>query len=116
MGLALRRFLTCLLDDFSRLDDVVIAACEMFDNSIQHTRSKLPGGEVTVEVRRWPGCCVTLSVTDQGGPGEPRVRQLTADRLLDEHGRGLSMLDTVTSCWGWHGDVRGRSVTAIILG
>ncbi|GAA4631385.1 hypothetical protein GCM10023196_060630 [Actinoallomurus vinaceus] len=40
------------------------------------------------------------------------------DRLTDdgENGRGLAILNALTTCWGWHGDVRGRTVTAIFLG
>jgi serine/threonine-protein kinase RsbW len=108
-----RRFVAALLADHPRVDDVVSTAAELFNNAIQHTRSRLPGGHLTLEVRRWPGCCVTLAVTDQGGPGEPRVRELTGDR---ENGRGLAILSALTTSWGWHGDVRGRTVTAIFLG
>ena len=109
----LRRFVSCLLDGFPRLDDVVTAAMELFANALQHSDSRLPGGRIGLEVRRWPGCCVTLAVTDQGGLNGPRVCELTQD---GEHGRGLAILNAVTTCWGWHGDVRGRTVTALFLG
>jgi serine/threonine-protein kinase RsbW len=92
---------------------LVSTAAELFNNAIQHTRSKLPRGHLILEVRRWPGCCATLAVTDQGGPGEPYPRELTDD---GENGRGLAILNALTTCWGWHGDVRGRTVTAIFLG
>jgi serine/threonine-protein kinase RsbW len=108
-----RRFVAALFADHPAMDDVVSTAAELFNNAIQHTRSKLPGGHLILEVRRWPGCCATLAVTDQGGPDEPRTRELTSDR---ENGRGLAILSALTTSWGWHGDVRGRTVTAIFLG
>lgn len=108
-----RRFVGTLLADLPNVDDVIAAAAELFGNAIGHTRSGLPGGHLTLEVRRWPGCGVTLSVTDQGGPGEPRAREPTDDL---ESGRGLTMLSAFATAWGWHGDVRGRTVTAIFLG
>jgi anti-sigma regulatory factor (Ser/Thr protein kinase) len=108
----LRRFVGCLLDGFPRLDDVVSVVVEMFDNAIQHSDSRLPGGRVTLEIRRWPGCCVTVAVADQGGPGAP-CRQRFTDDL--EHGRGLTILSALTTRWGWHGDTRGRTVTALFL-
>ena len=108
----LRRFLACLLADFPNLDDVISAAAEMYDNGIQHTLSKQPGGVIRVEVRRWPSHCVTVALTDQGGPNEPRPREADEN---DEHGRGLAILNATTTYWGWHGDMRGRTVTAIFL-
>ncbi len=108
-----RRFVTTLFTDHPQGDDVVSVAAELFNNAIQHTRSQLPGGRLILEVRRWPGRCATLAVTDQGGPGEPRARALSGDQ---ESGRGLAILGALTTSWGWHGDVRGRTVTAIFLG
>ena len=107
-----RRFVTTLFADDPQGDDVVSVAAELFNNAIQHTRSQLPGGRLVLEVRRWPGRCATLAVTDQGGPGEPRARDLSGDQ---ESGRGLAILSALTTSWGWHGDVRGRTVTAIFL-
>jgi anti-sigma regulatory factor (Ser/Thr protein kinase) len=109
----LRRFVGCLLAGFPGLEEVVAAAAEMFGNAVRHSYSGLPGGKVTAEVRRWPGYYVTLALTDQGGPNEPRSCPLTDDA---ESGRGLAILSAVTTCWSWHGDARARTVTAIFLG
>jgi serine/threonine-protein kinase RsbW len=111
-----RHFVSFLLADFSMVGGVVEVTGELVCNAVQHTLSKLPGGLVTVEVRRWPGGCVTLSVSDQGGKNEPHARPLDDSTLLDEGGRGLGIVSATATHWGWTGDVRGRTVTALFLG
>ncbi|MDB4873200.1 MAG: putative anti-sigma regulatory factor, serine/threonine protein kinase [Gemmatimonadales bacterium] len=112
----IRHFVACLLTDFPFVDDIVNATAELVANALRHTRSGKPGGHLTIEVRRWPGCCVTLAVTDQGSPDAPHVPQRANDDLFEETGRGLMILDAISSCWGWHGDTRGRTVTALFIG
>jgi serine/threonine-protein kinase RsbW len=112
----IRHFVACLLADLPDLHDIVNATAELIANALRHTRSGLPGGHLTIEIRRWPGHCVTLAVTDQGGPHTPRLPEPTEDDLLQESGRGLMILDATTTNWGWHGDVRGRTVTALFVG
>jgi serine/threonine-protein kinase RsbW len=111
----IRRFVNCLLADFPRVDDIVTATAELVANAIAHTRSGGPDGRLTIEVRHWPNCCVALSVTDQGSPGIPRIPEPNDDDPFEEHGRGLLILDAASTCWGWTGDTRGRTVTALFV-
>jgi anti-sigma regulatory factor (Ser/Thr protein kinase) len=104
-----RRFVAFLLDDFPKSGDVVQAAGELAANAIQHTRSAAPGGLLVVEVRSCPGH-VAVSVTDQGGPNEPR---LTEADLLAGHGLGLHLVAATAAQWRWRGDATGRTVTAL---
>ncbi|MGI8333240.1 ATP-binding protein [Actinomadura scrupuli] len=112
----IRHFVACLLADFARLDDIVNATAELVANAVRHTRSGQPGGQLTIEIRRWPGHCVTLAVTDQGGPHVPHLPEPTEEDSLAESGRGLMILGAITNSWGWTGDTRGRTVTALFLG
>lgn len=111
-----RHFIACLLADFPGVDDIVNAAAELVANALIHTRSGKPGGHLTIEVRRWTHCCVSLAVTDQGSPGQPHVPERADDGHFEETGRGLMILDATSTCWGWTGDTRGRTVTALFIG
>src|SRR5690606_41520467 len=52
---------------------------------------------------------VIVYVTDQGGPGHPRLRDITD---LAEGGRGLLTVEALTATWSWTGDSQGRTVRA----
>ncbi|RAY13682.1 ATP-binding protein [Actinomadura craniellae] len=106
---AARRFVTCLLDGHPCLDDMVLAVDELVVNALRHTKSGQCGGSFTVEVLCRDGG-VAVSVADQGGPGEPAARD-AAD--TDESGRGLRTVSLTAETWGWHGNDRGRTVTAV---
>lgn len=104
-----RRFVAFLLDDHPKADDAVQAVAELAANAVQHTLSSAPGGLLVVEVRRCPGH-VAISVTDQGGPNEPRPVE---PHLLAGHGLGLRLVAATATRWSWHGDGTGRTVTAL---
>ncbi|MCO5992371.1 ATP-binding protein [Actinoallomurus rhizosphaericola] len=104
-----RRFVSCLLADHPCLDDVVLTVDEMVVNALRHTKSGQDGGSFTVEVR-FVRDLVAVSVTDQGGPGEPVARDAA---VTDESGRGLRTISLTAESWGWHGNDRGRTVTAV---
>ena len=107
---AVRRFVACLLGDgCPRLDDVLLAADELVGNALRHTKSGQQGGSITVQLRL-DADGVTVSVADQGGPSEPAARE-AAD--LDESGRGLRTVALLATSWGWHGNDRGRTVSAV---
>lgn len=109
---AVRRFVGCLLADCPYLDDVLLAADELVVNALRHTKSGQSGGRFVVEI----GCAggrVSVSVTDQGGPGEPTCRE--ADELA-ESGRGLRTIAHTAASWGWHGNDEGRVVSAVFTG
>ncbi|HEX6469754.1 MAG TPA: ATP-binding protein [Streptosporangiaceae bacterium] len=106
-----RRFVAVLLADHPRGDDAVLAVGELAANALQHTLSAAPGGVLVVEVRRWHAeGRVAVSVTDQGGPTEPRPAD---PDYLAGHGRGLHLIAATAAWWGWSGDATGRTVTAV---
>jgi anti-sigma regulatory factor (Ser/Thr protein kinase) len=106
-----RKFIEFLAAGCPEADDVVQSADELFNNAIEHTRCALPGGLVLVEVRRWGGQCVAIAITDQGGPDVPRAN--LAEDGESEHGRGLRTVAATAMSWGWYGNSRGRTVTAM---
>jgi serine/threonine-protein kinase RsbW len=118
-GAALREFVGFLLFDCKCGTDAVLTADELFGNAIAYTRSGQLGGLVTIEVRRWNEGCVSIAVADQGGTSEPRSKPLqeieSPDEIddLDEHGRGLQTIGNLATRWGWHGNEKGRTVTAV---
>jgi anti-sigma regulatory factor (Ser/Thr protein kinase) len=109
---AVRRFVGCLLAGCPYLDDVLLAADELVVNALRHTKSGQDGGSFTVEVIRQDGR-VAVSVTDQGGPGEPAIVNAAE---FDECGRGLRTVSLTAASWGWHGNDEGRTVTAVFAG
>ncbi|MGI5421545.1 ATP-binding protein [Actinomadura luteofluorescens] len=107
-----RRFVGCLLDGCPFLDDVLLAADELVVNALRHSKSGQVGGSFSIEIVR-DGGLVAVSVTDQGGPGEPAA--LDAAELA-ESGRGLRTISLTAASWGWHGNGEGRTVTAVFAG
>jgi anti-sigma regulatory factor (Ser/Thr protein kinase) len=85
---------------------VDLLTTELFTNAIVHTRSGLPGGTVTVTIRI-TGDAVVVTVLDQGSPDAPL---LAAAGALDEHGRGLRLVDVLADDWGTAPDHSGRAV------
>jgi anti-sigma regulatory factor (Ser/Thr protein kinase) len=107
---AVRRFVACLLGDgCGRLDDVLLAADELVGNALRHTKSGQDGGSLAVRLQV-DGDEVTVSVTDQGGPSEPVAKEAGE---WDESGRGLRTVALLATSWGWHGNDRSRTVTAV---
>lgn len=73
------------------LDSVVLATSEVVANALLHGE-----GRVMVEVRPSPDG-VRVEVTDRGS-GRPRLRRHHGED--DESGRGLHIVEMVTSRWG----------------
>ncbi|UNM16503.1 ATP-binding protein [Streptomyces formicae] len=88
------------------LDAVALVASELFTNAVVHTASE----RVLCELHDAEGQ-LRIAVQDQGcPPGEPRLRRISEE----ERGRGLLLVDAVSSAWGAH-DARpgpGRIVWA----
>ena len=80
---------------------------EMVTNSIVHSRSGRPGGTVIVGLSG-DGRQVRVEVTDDGGPGLPRLRPVDAGA---ESGRGLHLVDALAAAWGWDRDPGGTTTT-----
>ncbi|MEO3825018.1 ATP-binding protein [Actinomadura sp. B10D3] len=103
-----RAFAAHLLADFPALDDVLLVLDELAVNAIRHTRSGEDGGRFTVDLSM-DVAGVIAYVTDQGGPNEPRLRDLTE---LAEGGRGLLAVDALAATWSWTGTPQSRTVRA----
>lgn len=87
-------------------DAAILIVSELITNAVVHTASERVVCELRCLGRR-----LRISVQDQGHlPGGPRLSR-TAD---DEHGRGLLLVDAMSSAWGSHdaGDASGRTVWA----
>ncbi|GLW66161.1 hypothetical protein Arub01_44050 [Actinomadura rubrobrunea] len=109
---AVRRFAACLLAGFPALDEVLLTVDELVVNALRHTKSGQGGGWFTVEIIGIRGG-VAVAVTDQGGPGEPVVKEVDE---LDESGRGLRTVSHLATSWGWYGNDSGRTVAAAFEG
>ncbi|MBD3552759.1 MULTISPECIES: ATP-binding protein [Streptomyces] len=84
----------------------VLIVSELVTNAVVHTAST----RVVCELSR-PGGRLRIAVQDQGRqPGGPRLRRSSDD----EHGRGLLLVDTMSSAWGSYdaGYASGRVVWA----
>jgi anti-sigma regulatory factor (Ser/Thr protein kinase) len=105
---ALRRWLTALLPECSCRDDVVTVAVELATNALKFTASG-KGGSFAVEIT-WYGTIVRVGVVDDGAPDGPHV----IEDPLSEHGRGMVIVQALSSRVGVCGDHRGRLVWADI--
>jgi anti-sigma regulatory factor (Ser/Thr protein kinase) len=91
-------------------DTAKLLMSELVTNSVMHSRSRRPGGTVTVAVCAGP-TSVLIQVRDDGGPFEP---QLPAARTADEgasgaeHGYGLLLVDALAETWGTSATSDGR--------
>lgn len=87
-------------------DTAALIVSELFTNAVLHTASEL----VVCELRDSDGR-LRVAVKDQGlRPTGPRLRQAGDE----EHGRGLQLVDTLSSFWGTRdaADGPGRIVWA----
>lgn len=103
-----RTFAAHLLTGFPALDEVLLVLDELAVNAIRHTRSGDDGGRFTVDISM-DVAGVIVYVTDQGGPGEPRLCSLA---VLEEGGRGLLAVEALAATWSWSGTSNGRTVRA----
>ncbi|WP_460365917.1 ATP-binding protein [Actinocorallia lasiicapitis] len=81
------------------LDDVQLCATELFTNALRHTRSGR-GGQVTLTLTA-ASEQVTLAVTDDGTPCGSRPHPLPLSPTT-ESGRGLHLLQALSTSWGHH--------------
>lgn len=87
-------------------DAAVLIVSELVTNAVVHTAST----RVVCELSRI-GRRLRIAVQDQGHqPGGPRLRRSSDD----EHGRGLLLVDAMSSAWGSHDaqNASGRIVWA----
>jgi anti-sigma regulatory factor (Ser/Thr protein kinase) len=117
----LRHFVGFLLADLPNVNEIIEVTAELANNALTHSDSRQPNGRITAEIRRWPGSCASVAVTDDGGPNEPTLRDTPEPRdmndldVLGEGGRGLPIITAYSTWWGWEGGLGGRTVTAFFL-
>lgn len=104
---AARAFVRKLLAGDPLLDAALLVVSELVSNSVQHSRSSLPGGTVTLYVLH-VGARVRIEVADDGADGVPCMRPAGIAEFpdwagaLDEvdlRGRGLRLVHVVAACW-----------------
>jgi anti-sigma regulatory factor (Ser/Thr protein kinase) len=80
-----------------RSDVARLLVSELVTNAVQHTRSRRPGGTVTVMVIELAGS-LRVEVTDEGAARKiPVVR----DDMLATDGRGLFLVQSLADEWGY---------------
>lgn len=99
-----RAFVAAALAGCPAREALLTCVSELAANAITHTASGA-GGVFSVEVSRPADGRAVVSVTDEGGPGEPSVRDVD-ERA--EGGRGLAVVGALASRWGHHVEPGGR--------
>jgi anti-sigma regulatory factor (Ser/Thr protein kinase) len=111
-----RRFVSCLLAGCPARDALVSCASELAANAVVHTASGA-GGFFSVEVACPRTGVARVSVTDAGGPTEPRAGKPVIDEPADVgdlpvSGLGLALVAARASHWGFSDARAGRTVWA----
>lgn len=87
-------------DDYPRADTALLLTSELVTNAVIHSRSRLPGGTVTVVVARKLASLV-VTVTDGGSNlTAPEIRS----RSGGSSGHGLLLVQTLADVWGYVDD------------
>ncbi|MEU2839034.1 ATP-binding protein [Streptomyces sp. NPDC007076] len=102
-GLRVRAFAWMVMDQWgvtAGAETAVAVAWELAANAIQHTLRE--GAEGGAHGRAWLGLvrrdeAVVCAVTDDG-PASPLLRAADPTK---SHGRGLQLVDRLSSHWGW---------------
>ncbi|KAB8197662.1 ATP-binding protein [Nonomuraea phyllanthi] len=105
-----RQFVTSYLGDRPETDTAQLVVSELATNAIRHTRSGLPGGRFGVTVHAGIDLLI-IAVLDEGSPSVPHLCQAEDE---EQSGRGLHLVETLTTRWGIHGDETGRTVWALL--
>jgi anti-sigma regulatory factor (Ser/Thr protein kinase) len=89
-----------------------VIASELVTNAIQHASSP---GSVTDKIgvtlmRVWDGEAISVVVTDPS-PIPPVKRETTTG---SERGRGIQIVEALSSHWGWNHEQSGKAVYAIL--
>ncbi|GAA2120197.1 ATP-binding protein [Actinomadura napierensis] len=93
--------------DAEALADIVLCVDELVANACEHTASGL-GGKVTVIVSAATEVLRVTVLDDGGTVAAPRVR----DDPWGENGRGLQLVDALSTAWGTHRALGGTAVWA----
>ncbi|GII75919.1 hypothetical protein Sru01_09010 [Sphaerisporangium rufum] len=91
------------------VDDIELMVSEVFANAVRHSESgRVRDGVVTVRVYD-DGETVRIEVTDAGSPNDFPAVQAPIDPL-SEGGRGLWLVQELSSSWGWRQNPKGRTI------
>ncbi|MFI7147314.1 ATP-binding protein [Nonomuraea sp. NPDC050022] len=105
-----RRFVTSYLADRPEADTAALIVSELATNAIRHSRSGRVGGNFGVTIHAG-GELLILAVLDDGGPTGPHIRQAAEH---EQTGRGLHLVEELTTRWGVYGDEYGRTVWVLL--
>jgi anti-sigma regulatory factor (Ser/Thr protein kinase) len=92
--------------------DATLVLSELMSNAVRHARP-LPGAQIQVAWTLSDGT-VELTVSDGGGPTQPRTERPPSVSSLG--GRGLGIVDPLSRRWGVHSDDLGTTVWAVLPG
>jgi anti-sigma regulatory factor (Ser/Thr protein kinase) len=95
-----RQFLARILGDSPIAGDALACLSELAANSVLHSDSRRPGGYFAVHATLYPGG-LRVEVEDEGGAWEHR------HRLDGQCGRGLAIVEALSSEWAISGDGTG---------
>ncbi|WP_185949805.1 ATP-binding protein [Microbispora sp. KK1-11] len=104
-----RRFITASLGAWPVVESAELIVSELATNAVRHTASARFGGRFIVSIQAEPDQ-IWIGVTDEGGPGVPRLVRPTDD----EGGRGLLLVANLADNWGVYGSQAGRTVWALL--
>ncbi|WP_214416488.1 ATP-binding protein [Sphaerisporangium fuscum] len=93
-----------LREDHPAFDDVTLLTSEVVTNAVVHSDSRC-GGKVIVALADCHDF-IHVDVVDAGAETTPCVRQ----EDFTEGGRGLMLVETLSSAWGTYDHHRGRTV------
>lgn len=101
-----RAFVRAMFVGSPHADDAELVVSEFATNSLLHTASST----IRVDVQSKPGWA-RIAVADQGSLADWR-REDTVDEALDEHGRGLLLVDALADRWGYEVGDSGQMMWA----
>jgi anti-sigma regulatory factor (Ser/Thr protein kinase) len=92
-------------------DDAVMITSELVTNAIQHVGED-PQETIGVTLARvWDRVALGIIVTDSSSEG-PVIHETSS---TSERGRGLQMVEALSDHWGWHPELGGKAVCAVIV-
>jgi len=98
-----RRFLAQVLGDCPTATDAVACLSEIVTNSVLYSNSRRPRGRFIVRASLRPAG-LRVEVEDEGGPWKLRHGH------SDQRGRGLAIVDALSTDWSVSGDGTSRTV------
>ncbi len=108
---AVRDFVKVCLAGHPAADDAMLVASEFAANAIRHSASGRDGGMFLVHLSESEAGHMVVMVTDQGGPDIPHDVHASAHA---ESGRGLAVVEALTSMLTWFGDSDLHSMLAVV--